>query len=49
MALGKVKNIARIDVSTAFLRAEMSDEVSVKSDAATLQLIEEKFPESSTN
>ena len=49
MALGKVKNIARIDVSTAFLRAEMSEEVSVKSDPATLQLIEEKFPESSTN
>ena len=45
VALARSQTMTSLDVSTAFLHAEMKDEVYVKPDAVTLQLVrEEKFP-----
>ena len=39
VALGKSQTVACLDVSTAFLHAEMKDEAHIKMDADTLRLI----------
>ena len=45
VALGKSQTLACVDVSTAFLHAEMRDDVQTKMDADTLRLIrEEQLP-----
>ena len=45
VAMARSQTMASLGVSTAFLRAEMKDEVYVKPDAVTVQLIRaEKFP-----